>query len=394
MKLIARLLAVCLACLSAGQGLAQAGPAADARAAMISLEMAGAALEEAKSARDRVAALTQTVKAYEAGLAALREGLRRARLREATIQGAFDAESERLAQLLGVLQTIEKAPEPSLLIHPDGPIGTARSGMILSDVAPALQQQAETLREGLEELATIRALQEGALETLQDGLKGAQTARAELSQAIASRTELPRRFVQDEQAMRTLIASSDTLASFASGLLSDPASHQSGGALQDFASSKGRLKLPVLGRVLRQFDEADAAGVERPGWVVATRPLALVTTPWPATIRYLGPLLDYGNVVILEPGDGYLLVLAGLGQLYGEVGEVIAQGAPVGLMGGAGQGSPDNTPDPSAETGTDQAFLIEVAQGAGAEASETLYIELRDNQKPVDPAKWFAAGKD
>lgn len=394
MRLIPRLFATLLACLPTGPVLAQAGPAADARAAMISLEMAGAALEDATSARDRVAALTQTVKAYEAGLSALREGLRRARLRETTIQGAFDAESERLAQLLAVLQTIEKAPEPSLLIHPEGPIGTARSGMILSEVAPALQQQADTLRLGLEELATIRALQEGALDTLQNGLKGAQTARTELSKAIAARTELPRRFVQDKDAMRALVASSDTLASFASGLLSDQTSGQGAGALDDFTSAKGRLQLPVLGRVLRHYNEADAAGVERPGWVIATRPLALVTTPWPATIRYLGPLLDYGNVAILEPGDGHLLVLAGLGQLYGEVGEVVAQGAPIGLMGGAGSDDQLTSGGEQANSGADQAFLIEVAQGAGAEATETLYIELRDNQTPVDPSEWFATGKD
>lgn len=386
-----RLLFACLLYLPAGQVAAQAGPTADARAAMIALDVAGAALEDAQSARDRVSALTQTVKAYEAGLSALRKGLRRAALREATIQSAFDAESDRLAQLLGVLQTIEKAPEPSLLIHPDGPLGTARSGMILSDVVPALRDQAETLREGLQELATMRALQEGALETLQNGLQGVQTARAELSQAIAARTELPRRFVQDPEAMRLLVESSDTLASFASGLLSDPAVGQGAGALNDFTSAKGRLALPVLGRVLRRFDDTDAAGVKRPGWVLATRPLALVSTPWPATIRYLGPLLDYGNVAVLEPGDGYLLVLAGLGQLYGEVGEVLAQGAPVGLMGG---GNDPVQAETQAKNGADQAILIDLVQGAGARAPETLYIELRDNQTPVDPAEWFAAGKE
>ena len=88
-------------------------------------------------------------------------------------------------------------------------------------------------------------------------------------------------------------------------------------------------------RVLRRPDEADAAGVRRPGLTLATRPRALVTAPWPATIRYRGPLLDYGNVMILEPGGGYLLVLAGLDTVYGEVGEVVAAGAPLGLMGGA-----------------------------------------------------------
>ncbi|MBT2131612.1 peptidase M23 [Planktotalea lamellibrachiae] len=389
-----RLLVILALCVTATQSatpaIAQAGPTADARAAMIALEMAGAALEDATSARDRVSALTQTVKAYETGLAALRAGLRRASQREATIQGAFDAESERLSELLGVLQTIERAPEPALLIHPDGPIGTARSGMILSELAPALQQQAELLKAGLEELATIRSLQEGAVDTLKTGLMGAQTARAELSQAIAARTELPRRFVQNDAAMQSLIESSDTLAAFASGLLSDPATNV-GSDLSDFPSGKGRLNMPVLGRILRGFNDADAAGIKRPGWVVAARPLALVSTPWPATIRYLGPLLDYGNVAILEPGEGYLLVLAGLGQLFGEVGEVLSQGAPVGLMPGnlAANEAPSGD-----EIGEDQAFLIDIVQGTGVEASETLYIELRDNQTPVDPADWFATGKE
>ena len=60
----------------------------------------------------------------------------------------------------------------------------------------------------------------------------------------------------------------------------------------------------------------------------------MVISPWAATIRYTGPLLDYGNVMILEPGGGYLLVLAGLEQVYGTVGDVVARGAALGLMGG------------------------------------------------------------
>lgn len=370
---------------SAGSLAAQSDPTLTARAAMVQLEVATQALQDAEKSGDRIAALTQTVQAYEEGLSALRDGLRRINLREAALQAAFDAESDRLGQLLGVLQTIGKAPEPALLIHPSGPVGTARSGMILSEVTPALQAQAEDLRNRLEEQRTLRALQENAVDTLQTGLTGVQEARFELSLAIARRTELPRRFVADDARMKSLLESADTLASFAQGLMSDPKANASATALPDFASVRGRLAMPVLGRVLRGFGERDAAGIQRPGLIVATRPLSIVTTPWPATIRYLGPLLDYGNVAILEPGDGYLLVLAGLGQLYGDVGEVLAQGAPVGLMGGA---------DPSDTSSDDQAFLIAAQEGTGAERSETLYIELRYDGNPVDPTSWFAAGKD
>tara|TARA_R100000322_G_scaffold94439_7_gene59093 strand:+ start:4753 stop:5895 length:1143 start_codon:yes stop_codon:yes gene_type:complete len=366
----------------AGPARAQSDPTQSARQAMALLEEASGALDAADGAGDRVAALTQTVQAYEAGLAALREGLRQARVREAAIDGVFRAENERLAQLLGVLQAIEAAPEPHLLLHPQGPVGTARTGMILSEVTPALSAEARRLRAALQEVALLRALQESAVDTLESGLTGAQRARTELSQAVSNRTDLPRRFTTDQEAMENLIATADTLESFASGLMSATIEDTSVSiANPDFTDAQGTLELPVLGRIIRRMDEADAAGVRRPGWVIATRPLTLVTLPWPATIRYLGPLLDYGQVAIVEPGEDYLLVFAGLGQLFGEVGEVLPRGAPIGLMGGAAPSDP-------------QAFLISNDPASGAEANQTLYLELRHEGEPVDPAEWFAVSGD
>ena len=107
-----------------------------------------------------------------------------------------------------------------------------------------------------------------------------------------------------------------------------------GPPMEDFEGAQGSLHLPVIGTILRTYDEPDAAGVRRPGWVIATPPAALVQTPWPATIRYRGPFLDYGNVMIVEPARGYLMVFAGLAQVFGEVGDVLKAGDPVGLMGG------------------------------------------------------------
>ncbi len=356
----------------------RASPAESAAAAIEALRAAQLSLEEARGARSRVAALTRTVRAYEAGLAALRAGLRQAALRERALAEKFTAENDRLARLLGVLQSIQTAPEATLFLHPEGPLGTVRSGMLLADVTPALAREADTLRLELEEIAMLRALQQEGLDTLEEGLKGVQRARTALSKAVANRTDLPNRLVTDPEAMANLLASADTLESFAGGLASTGYLDDSVPVDSvDFTTAQGQLDMPVFGRVIRRAGEADAAGVRRPGWVVATRPLTLVTTPWPATIRYLGPLLDFGEVAVLEPGEGYFLVLAGLGQLYGKVGEVLPKGAAVGLMGGAAV-------DP------DQAFLMPVAEGGGAGATETLYIELRRNGKPLDPGAWFA----
>jgi murein hydrolase activator len=260
-----------------------------------------------------------------------------------------------------------------LMLHPDGPLDAVRSGMILADVTPALQAQADALRGQLQELADLRGLQAQANETLINGLGAAQTARTALTQAISERTGLPRRFTQDPDALRNLIESADTMEALAAGLVTP----QTGDAASpDFAATKGKIALPVLGRIIRRAGEADPSGVRRPGIAIATRPQALVTSPAAATIRYRGPLLDYGNVMILEPGLGYLLVVAGCQTLYGDVGEVIAAGAPLGLMGGG-----------LAETGTE---ALQLADGTGQRETETLYLELRLGAKPVDPAEWFA----
>ena len=354
--------------------IAQEDPAFIAKRAAGQLEAAQNALILAEKANDRVRALTQTIRAYEHGLTALREGVRRAAIREAALRQKFESQRDRVSQLLGVLQAIESSPAPVLLLHPSGPIGTARSGMMISDVAPALQRQAEELRAELEEISLMRALQEGAALTLEDGLSGVQRARTTLSQAISNRVDLPRRLLEDPNAINDLLTSAETLRGFAAGLIdlkvtgSDAPLH--------IGEARGALPLPVTGTVLRRAGEADAAGITRPGVVIATEARALVTTPWPATIRYRGPLLDYGNVMVLEPGDGYLLVLAGLEQVYGATGEVLPAGTPVGLMGG-------NTPDADL-------FLNSVAEGGGGAKTETLYMELRQGENPVDPGVWFA----
>ena len=364
-------------------GLLAGGPsvaetvAEQAARASADLSAAVTALEAAQSARDQVSALSQTIHAYETGLDALREALRQANIREAALTLEFDAKRDRIAQLLSALTRIEADPGPSLLLHPSGALGTARSGMILAELTPALQTEANALRSDLTELNDLRGLQLGAGEKLSAGLKAAQTARTALSKAISDRTDLPKRFTEDQNALLGLLESSDTLDAFASGLTLNP---DDTGSIRTFASAKGTLPLPVLGKPLRSANEADATGARRPGISVATRPLALVRAPWPATIRFHGLLLDYGNVMILEPGGGYLLILAGMETIYGELGEVVSAGAPLGLMGGK---------EPSSTE-----FLVAGQEAGGAQATETLYIELRQGPTPVDPAGWFTTAQN
>jgi len=349
---------------------AHADTATEARAAMEELEAAARSLDAADGGRDRVAALTQTVKAFEDGLAAVRTGLRAAIQEEERLSSRLAAQEEDVARLLGVLQVIGQRPAPQLLLHPSGPLGAARSGMVLADVTPALQAEVRQLRAELVEVEALRTLQQDAAETLRIGLVGVQYARATLAQATADREPLPKRFTEDAIQTALLIAASETLEAFATGLASlDVGSPDEATSLPNANELKGTIDMPVRGTVLRRYREVNAAGVSRPGLVLATLPQALVTAPAAGTVRFEGALLDYGNVMILEPARDVLVVLAGLEEVYVTSGDVVTRGAPLGLMG---------------------ASDVSFQESGSTDRSEALYIEVRHEQTTADPEEWFA----
>ena len=346
-----------------------------ARRAAAALDAAALALQESRGARDRVAALTDTVRAFESGLEALRAGLRDVTIRERALTAELDSRREDVARLTGVLLGMQRSQGPLLLLHPSGPLGTARSGMMVAEVTPALQARAQALSAQLQDLGAMRDLRAEGIAKLSAGLEGAQAARAALSQAIAERADLPERLAADPEALAVLLSGAETLDAFAESLMAVPLAGE-GPVAPPFRDVAGQLPLPVEGTRLRGFDQPDAAGVRRPGIILATRPLALVTAPMAATVRYAGPLPDYGNVIILEPQAGHLVVLAGLATVYASAGEVIAAGAALGLMGG--------------EVPQGDALLPEPPESGGATRTETLYIEIREGGAPVDPDRWFA----
>lgn len=377
--MIGRLAAILLCgVLSVSAAAAQTEAGAQATAALAQLDAAALDLGKAKKARDRVRALTATIHAFEAGLSAMREGLRQAAIRERVLNERLAAREADVAQLFASLQAMSLHGTTEVLLHPSGAMDTARAGMLLAELGPVLHGRALALKADLDEVQMLRGLQQAAADRMATGLSQLQEARAALNQAMADRTDLPARFTADPTRTAVLIASAETLEGFASGL-SQIVEEETAPPLEA-TFDLGSLPLPVRGVLLRAAGEADAAGVVRPGILIATRPEALVTTPTAATIRYAGPLLDFGEVVMLEPRANLLVVLAGLAQTYGTAGQVIAEGTPVGIMAARRNGNSQS--------------LSPSGDGAGTQRTETLYIEVRENNRPVDPGMWFAIGQD
>ena len=354
--------------------IAQSSKALETIFAIEALDLATANLTKAKEAKKRVKSLSQAIQSYEETLAILRISVRDLTLQQSQVQSVLDQNENEIMQLLGVLATVQKAPIAGQMLHPNGPLATARSGMIISDIVPILQENAAQLREQVLVLKQLSETQFRAQKSLQTGLSELQKAHSNLGRAIANRENLPKRFVTDPEKLEILIKASRDLESFAESVQSI-ALNEPSVSLPSVRDRKGNLNLPVRGKILRKFNEADASGIKRTGIILATDPKAIVISPTAATIRYLGPLLDFGNVAILEPQNGLLFVFAGMDTLYGEIGQVIPALSPIGLM-------------PSRSNEIDKIFKTQANIYSG-KLSETLYVEVRSGSEAENPLNWF-----
>lgn len=355
----------CLVCLVWASG-ALADPAERATAAARALEQATEAMQAATGGRDQITALSQTIQAYEDGLVALRDGLREAQLRETALSLQLEARSDRMARLLSVLMATDRVDDSLVLVHPDGALATARAAMLLGELAPPLAREVADLRNALDDLRALRRARQFGLFALEQGLEAAQQARIALAQAVSDRGPLPKRLVEDPAQLEILAVNAATLDDFARELQQDIPASDNQPAIT-FAAARGSLPLPVRATLLHGFNQPDAAGIVRQGLVLATTPEALVTAPWSATVRYAGPLAGQGQIIILEPAEAILMVLAGLGEVLVSTGDILFAGAPLGNM-------------PKAQLS---------ASTAGTR-SQTLYLELREAGNPIDPEPWFA----
>ncbi len=365
--------------LSSTQLMAANTVAKIAREAARKLEEASLKLTIAKVEKDRINALTETIQAFESALSSFRTSLRQIASVKQELQTRLELRQENISRLVGVLYSINNEPIPAKLVHPDGPLTAARAGILLSDMFPRLLRPIEQLKSDLENLKMLESLQADSGAVLESGLRELKSARSELVAAASSRDGLPKRYVDDPSKTAILIAASESIDTFIKGLsifaLDDLAK-----PLPDIKENNGLLPLPVHGRILRSFDEPDAAGIKRPGILIAASPAALVTTPTAVTVRYQGNLLNYGLVSILEPQDDILFVFSGLEKTFGQIGEVLPKGSPVGILGG--------------EVISAQKILHESLVTGGTYRPETLYVEVRVNEKPQDPLQWFGVKED
>lgn len=323
---------------------------------------------------------------------------------ESDIRARLDGADMDVAALLSALQRIGKNPPPAMIIDPADAINAARSASLLSAVLPQLHDRAEKVTADLKALVDVRENVEKEKQTLSDRLVtlqeeqlriatliearrvGVTRASSELADEEKTATELASEATSLDQlitALRQRIAAVDQAVEAAQNASEgtevaslDP--DQVAAAFADasrtapaisIASARGYLTNPVAGVTITEFGADDGFGGISKGVSIVTRADAQVVAPADGWVIYKGPYLNYGQIIILNPGDDFVILLAGMEKLDVDLGQFVRMGEPVGTMGEHTKGAT-------------------VATSAG-NARPTLYIEFRNNNVPFDPAQWW-----
>ncbi|MCT8999239.1 murein hydrolase activator EnvC [Chelativorans intermedius] len=332
------------------------------------------------------AALIQTVKTQrklaediediEARLAALTR--RRDELRH-----SLDRRRGTLAEVLGALQRMGLNPPPAILVEPEDALSSVRSAILLGAVVPEMRAETEMLVTDLRELTRIMTSIGGEQERLHEKM----TAQAEeqerltllLKEKQRLQAEAEKRMAQERARAEEMAARAQSLQELIATLekeietLREAMAEAGPGELSEalpFAERKGLVPLPVSGRLARRFGEEDGMGGTLKGDILRTQSGAIVTAPADGTVLYAGPFRSYGQLLILNPGDGYHIVLAGMDRLNVSLGQPVLAGEPVGMMG--------------------EARLASIQASTVGNTTPELYIEFRKDGKPIDPKPWWA----
>lgn len=291
--------------------------------------------------------------ADEGDAASQRASLARLNARQGALEAEIGANRVRLTRLLGALQLYQRDPPPPLFVHAGSARDAARAAVLMKTIAPELEKRGETLAAQADRIRRVRRDAALASEALMLTESELEERRADIERLIAQKSGMERSLLADADSLdlraRAIGARSGSLGELVGGL----SEVSRAPVVRPVA-----LAPPVRGELVRRFGERSGPG-RASGLTWRTAEAAQVLSPADARVEYVGPLKGYGLVVILTPSSSYHVVLAGLDQAASGAGRTVKAGEPIGRM--AGDGSPE------------------------------LYLELRREGRPVDPARWLAA---
>ncbi|MEM9784692.1 MAG: peptidoglycan DD-metalloendopeptidase family protein [Pseudomonadota bacterium] len=378
---------------------APSGPTDPLSAAQQALAGAEEALRAAGDGEGQLAALVQAVRAQELVLAVHRETLRRVGERAGSLTTVIEMNRARIGELVAALQSLTTAPRSAMFAYPGGPLRAARAETLLASITPALEERRVRLVAELDQLGRLRVEQDVARLGATEALEALQDLRARTAIAIDERRASlpPSRLLRAQadrarETARTIGALGEALAD-----LIPPAGGEPGEGA-GFEALRGQLLAPVAGRLTAEFGDPDPWGEPGAGIVMTAPAVAEVASPAAGTVRFAGPLEGYGQIVIIEPAPDWLITLAGLAVTDRSIGEIVAAGEHLGALAVPGESDHGETiAGKAAKVATGTRALPGSAENLLAQKrrddlinDRQVYIEIRREGVPINPAPWFA----
>ncbi|MDB5539049.1 MAG: peptidoglycan DD-metalloendopeptidase family protein [Devosia sp.] len=350
-------------------------------------------------------AAAERVKLAETDIVALEDKLGDLIVQELEVRGRLDGADNNISNVLAALERISQNPPPALIVNPSDALGSARSAILIAAILPELRKKADAVMADLTKLGQIKAdalEQQGKLEANLEILEEEQlrigtliaarkenenrasTALAEEeaeAQALASKATSLKQLIDDLQKRAAAVATAAQATATANAGGPAPtldkdtvrlalANTNRSEPAVPFAQAKGFLAMPSSGVTVIDYGAGDGFGGISRGLSVVTRADAQVVSPADGWVMFQGDYLNYGQIVILNAGQDYTILLAGLAKVDVQIGQFVMMGEPVGSMGS-------------------QTIGRTVATSAGV-SRPTLYIEMRKNNEPVDPTGWWS----
>lgn len=386
---LAALLALVLAA-GAGPAFAQAQPAekADPRklkevetrikrereAAAELAKRTDAIRADIRALRDKLVKSAAATQTRESALTRQESELRALEARERAAAADFQNRQQQLAEILAALQRLSLRPPVTLASRSDDANDAVRTALVLRSLVPELERRAERLKR---EIAAYTRLKQairarrGSVADADSALgreRRALVALLEQKQALLRETEEEQEagrarlaaLTEEARNLRDLVAKlrrekSKPETAPRTAALTEPGK----GKIRSFAAAKGKLTLPAAGAVIPRFGSEENLGEFSKGLVIAARPGAQAVAPYDGQVVFAGPFRGYGRILIIEHRDGYHSLIVGLARIDASVKQWVLAGEPVGIV------------------------------GEHDSRDARLYVEIRWNGRPIDPANWF-----
>jgi septal ring factor EnvC (AmiA/AmiB activator) len=348
--------------------------------------------EDRRKLNDALIGTASRIRGDEEKIGATEMRLKALEGNERELRKSLEGRRAIIVEILAALQRMGYRPPPALLVSPEDALLSVHTAMLLGNVLPKVRGEAEKLGADLSELARVRSAIAAERDGLARDLEALSAERQRMSLLIEERqkkqVETEKALEAERQRAIALARQADGLKDLIAKLGQDAAAsapaqapREAGtniAALKDpgrlapavaFDSAKGALPLPINGVKIRDFGAPDGLGGTEKGLWIASRAGAQVTAPCDGWVVYAGPFRSYGQLLILNAGGGYHVLLAGMERISVDLGQFVLTGEPVAVMGGGPQSA------------------AAIAVGS---SQPVLYVEFRKDGTPVDPNPWWA----